>query len=32
LETILMKHGKNSKILIISNSEITRIIESGNQN
>jgi hypothetical protein len=32
LETILMKHGKNSKILIISNSEITRILESANQN
>jgi hypothetical protein len=32
LETILMNHGKNSKILIISNSEITRILEPGNQN
>ena len=32
LETILMKHGKNSKILIISNSEITQILEPSNRN
>ncbi len=32
LETILMKHGKNSKVLIISNSEITRILEPSNRN
>ncbi len=32
LETILMKHGKNSKILIISNSEITQILEPSDRN
>lgn len=32
LETILMKHGKNSKVLIISNSEITQILEPSNRN
>lgn len=32
LETIFMKHGKNSKILIISNSEITNILEPSNRN
>jgi hypothetical protein len=31
LETILMKYGKNSKILIIPNSEITHITEQNNQ-
>ena len=32
LETILMKHGKNSKVLIISNSEITQILEPSDRN
>jgi hypothetical protein len=31
LETILVKHGKSSKILIISNSELTNILEPGYQ-
>jgi hypothetical protein len=31
LETILIKHGKNSKILIIPNSELTNILEPGDR-